>query len=142
MERPSAPDLQPTAFQTLRNLVARMEQHQGPWGTVMGGEKTADGTFTMPYVIMDELAYEAMAFLYDHHLIITFDWGKWDEGREIFRSTQEKRFASLDRLTVLKLLTAVARNDRFCEGAWAGIFEDGSAQALFKRLLEIELGGS
>jgi hypothetical protein len=140
MDSPDPPVLQPGALPTLRNLIERMDQHPGRWGTVMGGEKTGDRTFTMPYVDMHELAYEAMTFLYDHDLIISFDWPEWDEGREIFRSTQEDRIASLDRLTVLKLLSAVARNDRFCEGAWAGIFEDGSAQALFKRLLEIETG--
>jgi hypothetical protein len=81
-----------------------------------------------------------MKFLHDHDLIVPFKWSEWDEGREIFRSTQEDRFASLDRLTVLQLLTAVARNDRFCEGAWSALFEDESAQALFERFLEIETG--
>lgn len=142
MNHPIPPLLQPDALQTLRNLVERMEQHQGPSGITGGGERIGENTFTMPWVDMDELAYEAVAFLYDHDLIITFNWPEWDEGREIFRSRQEDRFASLDRLTVLKLLTAVARNDRFCEGAWAGLFEDGSAQALFKRLSEIETGAA
>lgn len=142
MDQHNPPALQPEALQGLRNLVERMEQHQGPWGTVMGGEKVGDRTSSMPYVDMDQLAHEAMMFLYDHHLIITFDWPRWDEGREIFRSTQEDRFASLDRLAVLKLLTAVARNDRFCEGVWDELFEDGTAQALFKRLMEIETGAA
>jgi hypothetical protein len=36
------------------------------------------------------------------------------------------------------LLTAVARNDRFCDGAWASLFDDGRAQQLLSRLYELE----
>lgn len=138
MDEQNAPELDQDVLVLLRNLVERLEQHQGPWGIMLGGEKTGENRYTMPYVELDPLAHDAMRFLYDHHLIIPFNWSEWDDGRELFRSTQEDRFTTLDRQTVLKLLTAVARNDRFNEGAWAGLFEDGSGQALFKRLLEIE----
>jgi hypothetical protein len=36
------------------------------------------------------------------------------------------------------LLTAVARNDRFSDGAWAAIFDDGRGQQLLSRLYEFE----
>lgn len=39
---------------------------------------------------------------------------------------------------VRKLLTAVARNDRFSDGAWVGLFEDGRGVLLYERLLEWE----
>jgi hypothetical protein len=48
MDQHNPPALKPDALQTLRNLVERMEQHESPWGTVMGGEKTGDRTFTCP----------------------------------------------------------------------------------------------
>jgi hypothetical protein len=135
--------LVPDALRHLRGLVTRMDAFRGPWATTGGGERIDERTIIMPWVDMDELAFEAMTFLYDNNLIVgfdgssmTFDWATWDEGRAIFRDPASDRF---DQETVLKLLTAVARNDRFNEGAWASLFEEGDAQKLFRRLLEIEL---
>ena len=137
--------LSPGALRHLRDLVARMGRHRGPWATLGGGERLDNGAFTMPWVDMNELAMEAMQFLYDNRLVVgftgqdmLFDWAAWDEGRAIFQDPAEDRFDHRDRLTVLKLLTAIARNDRFCEGAWANLFEHGDGQALFRRLLELE----
>jgi hypothetical protein len=138
--------LDPDALRHLRDLVARINAFKGPWATTGGGERIDEQTISMPWVDMDELAYEAMTFLYENNLIVgfdgssmTFDWAAWDEGRALFRDPAPDRFDRLDRETVLKLLTAVARNDRFNEGAWASLFEEGDAQRLFQRLLEIEL---
>lgn len=137
--------LSPVALRQLRDLVARMEQHRGPWATVGGGERLDNGAVTMPWVDMNELAAEAMHFLYDNALVVgftgadmAFDWAAWDEGRAIFQDPAADRFDHLDRMTLLKLLTAIARNDRFCEGAWANLFEEGDAQRIFRRLLELE----
>jgi hypothetical protein len=139
MDHPIPPSLSREARRHLRDLIARMEGHVGKWGTSLGGERRNDGSFTMPWVQEDPLASEAMSFLYDNGLIVPFNWGAWDEGRAIFRDTAEDRFERLDRLTVLKLLTAVARNDRFNDGAWVALFECGDAQRLLRRLLELEL---
>jgi hypothetical protein len=130
--------LSPEALSQLRDLVARIEQHQGPWSTVGGGERQSNGAITMPWVQMHSLAYEAMAFLYDNELVIPFDWPAWEEGRAIFRDRTSGTFERLDRMTVLKLLTAVARNDRFNEGAWADLFDAGDGRRLLKRLLDLE----
>lgn len=138
--------LSPDALRDLRDLFARIEQHRGPWATVGGGERLDYGAISLPWVDMNELAMEAMRFLYDNGLVVgftgggmTFDWAAWDEGRAIFQDPATDRFDHLDRMTVLKLLTAIARNDRFCEGAWANLFEEGDGQTLFRRLLELEL---
>lgn len=88
----------------------------------------------------DPLAHEAIKFLYDNKLIIPFDWSDWQEGEDFFKDASPTKYEKLDRQFVLKLLTAVARNDRFSEGAWAGLFESGGAQKLFHRLLDIESG--
>ena len=61
-------------------------------------------------------------------------------GRDFFKNKNPDKYNTLNKEWVLKLLTAVARNDRFCDSAWAGLFESGDARKLFKRLLEIELG--
>jgi len=84
----------------------------------------------------NELAYNAKKFLYDNNLIIVFDWVKWDEGRDFFKEDDPNKYNNLDREYTLKLLTAVARNDRFCTGVWCNLFKSGTALKLFKRLLE------
>jgi hypothetical protein len=132
--------LKPEALLKLRDLVVRMDAHTGPWSTVRGGEQTSEHTFNMAWVETVDLAGEALRFLYDHGLMIKFDWMEWDEGRDVLHHHTEDRFDRLGRETVLKLLTKVARGDRFYDGAWAELFESGDAQKLFRRLLEIESG--
>lgn len=122
----------------LEKLVSKIENHKDPWIERAGGEELEDGSTQMPYVTVDPLALEALSFLYDNKMIVDFNWSNWNEGREILASEDENKFDKLDKDTVLKLLTAIARNDRFIEGAWARLFESGDAQKLFKRLLEIE----
>jgi hypothetical protein len=111
-------------IEQLADLVKRIENFQGDW--IEGGQD------------MNGLAYEAMDFLYEKNLIINFDWPKWDEGREFFEMEGIQKYQKIDKESVLKLLTRVARGDRFSGGVWANLFEKGDGLALFKRLLEIE----
>jgi hypothetical protein len=71
--------------------------------------------------------------------VIGFDWGAWDEGREIAGSPE--RIAECDLDTIHKLITALVRNDRFCEGALASAWQHGSIKAILlriKQLMEME----
>ncbi|RKZ14292.1 hypothetical protein DRQ53_11845, partial [bacterium] len=62
--------------------------------------------------------------VYGMPLIISFDWGAWDEGRTI-ASDKDFDLDALDLPTLCKLITAIVRNDRFCEGALVAAFESG-----------------
>lgn len=121
----------------LRALVNDIKAHKGKWYKSAGGDETEPGVIEMPYTITDSLAMRAMKFLYDHKLVIDFDWGAWDEGRKFFENDDASKYDNLDKEFVLKLLTAACRNDRFNEGAWARLFESGDAQKLYSRLLEL-----
>lgn len=125
-------------LQRLRELVRAMEQHDSPWGEAQGGEQISPGVYSMPWVDMDKLAYEAMDWLYESNRVFWFEWAAWDEGRRMFEVWSDDAAASSDHLTVRKLITAIARNDRFNEGAWAQFFEDGQGPVLFARLLQLE----
>ncbi len=125
-------------LESLRGLVARLRAHEGPWGEWDGGERVGPREFTMPFMDMGDLAHAAMKWMYDNKRIYIFEWGEWDEGRRIFQEWNAATAAALDHLTVRKLITAIARNDRFNEGAWVGMFEDGYGVPLFSRLLELE----
>ena len=122
----------------LEKLVNALRTFNGPWGEWKGGEKTESGAIQMPYVVEAQIVQEAKVFLYENELMVDFDWASWQEGRDIFKSEDPKKFDNLDQDTVLKLLTAVSRNSRFNEGAWMAIFESGEGQKLFMRLLELQ----
>ena len=119
----------------LKLLIKSIDEYKGLWSedrSIKKGDEILYIPWTAP------ITYEAMKFLYDNNLIISFNWADWDDGRDFFKNKNQNKYDNLDKESVLKLLTAVARNDRFCDGAWAGLFESGDAHKLFKRLLEIE----
>ena len=66
-------------------------------------------------------------------IIISFDWGAWEKGREI-ASNDDFDFDTLDLPTKCKLITAIARNDRFCEGALVSSFESGLILRILKSI--------
>ncbi len=61
-----------------------------------------------------------------------FDWVNWDEGRAIASDTA--RVAEADMLTVRQLITALVRNERFCEGALQSAYEQGLIGAILRRI--------
>ena len=107
-------DLIEQKIEELKDLVNRIENFDGVWVEIKEG---------IPHAFYNDLIIEAMKYLYDNDLIINFDWGKWEEGRAFFKNTDENKYNSIDREYILKLLTAIARNDRFCEGAWGNLFK-------------------
>ncbi len=128
-------ELSNEALEQLASLIKELEQHEGPWWedrSVREGNNVTLNSWS------DPLAHDFMKFLYDNKLIVDFDWGSWQEGRDFFKDSSSSKYKNLDKIFILKLLTAVARNSRFNEGAWADLFETGEAQQLFKKLLSIE----
>jgi hypothetical protein len=104
-----------------------------------GGERLNEQTVIMPWWEAAPIVDEALTFLYDQRLVVRFAWSAWDEGRSLLRKSNLEQLTSLDRATVLKLLTAVARNERFNDGAWVSLFEAGQGTILFRRLHELEI---
>ena len=75
----------------------------------------------------------------DGWMMLDFDWSAWEEGREMAGSPE--RIAECDLDTIHKLITALVRNDRFCEGALASVWQHGSIKAILlriKQLMEME----
>lgn len=63
---------------------------------------------------------------------MTFDWTAWEEGRALFLDDQN-RIASATPSELRKLITAIARMDRFSEGYLNNRLEDGTLQAIVIR---------
>lgn len=125
-------------LELLRELVEVLRTNTEPWGFRRGGEEVEPGVIQMTWMQMSGLARQAMTWLYESGRLVSFRWSDWDDGREIFASWDDETAQSRDHLTVRKLLSAIARNDRFHDGAWVRLFEGGRGVPLFERLLECE----
>lgn len=126
------------AVKQLADINNRIQSHEGSWGKTKGGEKDENGVIQMPYVLKDPLIQEFLEFMYDNHLVVVFDWGQWQEGRDWYKSENAEKYNELNAETALKLLTAVIRNDRFNEGALVGAFESGDFPKIINRLVELK----
>ncbi len=122
----------------LEDLYLRIINHKGRFSEDGGGQEIEPGVIEMPYTIEKPIIIEARQFFLDKHLIVMFNWSRWDEGKAMFRVDEKDRFKDTSLPDVIKLFTAVMRNSRFTDGAWAALFENGDGQRLFKRLLELK----
>jgi hypothetical protein len=120
-------DLSENKIKELKEIVEKIENFNGKWVEIKEN---------IPHPFYNELAQIAMKFLYENNLIIKFNWSKWDEGKEFFKNNNLNKYDNIDREYILKLLTAIARKDRFCDGAWGNLFESNVANILYKKLLE------
>lgn len=119
----------------LQTLYERVVSHKSSFSEMGGGKELSDGVIEMPFTIEKPIVSEVRKFLSDKRLIVMFDWSHWDEGKAMFKVTKEDRFKNISLEDTVKLLTAIIRNDRFCDGTWADLFESGDAAKLLYRLL-------
>lgn len=85
-----------------------------------------------PY-IQSEIVTKFLETVYAIPIIIDFDWGSWDEGRKIV-SDDKFDFDTIDIPTKCKIITAIVRNDRFCDGMLISSFESGMMLEVLKSI--------
>ncbi len=103
------------------------------FGEWCGGDKNKEGVITLPYSIPLPIVSQFLEIVYAIPIIIDFDWGSWDEGRKI-ASDEKFDFNAIDLVTKCKLITAIVRNDRFCDGALVSAFESGLILKILKSI--------
>ena len=69
--------------------------------------------------------------MYELDLVIGFNWGRWEEGRKIVARGDYK---NQNPVTLLKILTAIIRNDRFNDGALIQAFENRTIEKILVEL--------
>ena len=122
-------------WQELEEFYNRLVNYNGRFSKVGGGQEIEPGVIEMPYTIESPIVNEARELILNKHLIVMFSWSRWEEGKAMFRASEEDRFKDISLPDVIKLFTAIMRNSRFSDGAWADLFENGDGQRLFKRFL-------
>ncbi len=119
-------------WKPLLDLIPEIEK-TSPFGAMKGGEKNAEGIMVMPYWIESLVVSRFHKIVCDMPIIIDFDWSFWDEGRKMARN-ENFNFNSIDIPTKCKIITAIVRNDRFCEGALVSAFESGLILKILKSI--------
>lgn len=97
-----------------------------------GGERGADGSIQMPYATYAPAAERLMRAIYEHKLIVEFDWPSWQEEGQRFLDPEVASTASVE--DIRRLLTLHVRQERFVEGHFATMIANGHIILLLKRL--------
>lgn len=120
------------SWKPLLNLIPKIENtwNFDDWEK---GEKNEEGVIQFPYFIPADVVSRFLKIVYSIPIIIAFDWGVWNEGRKI-ANAPNFNFDNADLVTKCKLITALVRNDRFCDGALASAFESGLILKILKSI--------
>jgi len=116
----------------LLKLIPEIEKTQ-KFGKWKGGDKDENGIITMPYCISAPIVDEFFRIVYEMPIIINFPWPEWKEGIKFLQDNKFK-FDGIDIPTKCKLITAIIRKDRFCEGALVSAFETGIILKILKSI--------
>lgn len=119
-------------WKPLIDLIPIIEKTE-KFGEVGGGDQDDEGVFTLPYFIPSQVVVRFEEIVYCIPIIINFDWGTWDEGRKILNKN-DFNFDTIDIPTKCKLITAIVRNNRFCDGALVSAFESGIILKILKSI--------
>lgn len=99
-------------------------------GGIVDDPNNPEGFMITP-IIEEKIVWDLEKTLDELNLLIEFDWPNWDEGRKI-ASNQD--FENKDTVSLLKLISAFIRNNRFCDGALAEKFENRSIEKILKQI--------
>ncbi|MEY3232074.1 MAG: hypothetical protein RL689_2163 [Planctomycetota bacterium] len=130
------PRLSPASFTGLAAFVPIFEDPAFVFGAWNTRTKSQPGVVSEPMYILSEPAHRFYRAVYELGWILTdFDWPRWMSGEEAQRLTHDAEAvdaASPEQLA--RLLTAMVRSDRFCEGALAGCHESGLIIRILRRV--------
>lgn len=109
-------------WQHLFDLIPGIES-TSKFGQIVG-DKNEGGIIQMPYWIENPLVSEFKKIVYELPLIVSFDWGSWNEGQQML-NIETFDFDTTDIPTKCKLITTIVRSDRFCDGVLISAFDSG-----------------
>jgi hypothetical protein len=113
-------------------MLERPDVQLGEWHTPPGG---------MPDFVLSDDAAAFVKALYDHGMIVTFDWPSWLDEALRYHSSPEA-LATADLGVVRKLLTTHVRQERFSAGHLEAVHASGHLVSLLRRLQGIRAARS
>jgi hypothetical protein len=117
-------------WQPLIELIPKVESTSkfGEWASA---EKNEEENILSPYCIEAPIVSQFLHIVYRLPIIISFDWGAWEAGKT---SYDDFDLDTLDLPAKCKLITAIVRSDRFCEGTLVSAFESGLILRILKSI--------
>lgn len=119
-------------WQPLFELIPEIERSE-EFGEMLGGNDNEKGEMMWPFWVEEEVITRFRDIIHNLPVTVAFNYMEWDEGKEM-ASKQDFDFDTIDVPTKCKIITAIMRNDRFCDGALISAFESGLMLALLKSI--------
>ena len=135
------PDPQPTV-RDIEELHAFLPALYGrdarPIGKLITGRQTADGTPILPWYEYGETVESFFDTIRRQGCWLAPDYDPEKAERMLMDETAVRCATIPD---IRRMLTLVVRGERFCDGWWVSMIEDGHVRRLLERLAEIGLAG-
>jgi len=100
---------------------------------VWHGSRQKDGTIQMPYPEYDEAVTDF------YRLAAAECWMDYEyvpeDARKLLENEEAIKSASLDEIKTV--LTYCVRGERFCDGHWESMIENGNVRRILERLIEL-----
>lgn len=110
-------------WQQMIDLIPRIEESRS-FGEFIIGELNSEGVQHFPYMVPEDIVVDFERIAYDLNIVISFDWSNWTKGSQLINDP-DTNYGELDLVTLVKLITAIIRADRFNEGLLVSYFESG-----------------
>lgn len=117
---------------TVAAMVAEIEAIKTRPAEWNGGERGADGSIQMPFATYAPAAERLLRAIYEHKLVVSFDWTSWQAEAQRFLDPAAASTASVEEIR--RLLTLHVRKERFVEGHFAEMISNGHIGQLLTRL--------
>lgn len=103
------------------------------FGSVQGGAKIAENFYFESYTSHTAMVSDFIRFVNDKIFVIDFDWSSWTEGSKTLNDP-DTDYSKLDSEFLVRLLVAIVRNDRFCDGYLVSNFKNGKILKILNSL--------
>lgn len=135
------PEPQPTV-RDIEELVAFLPRLYGrgvqPVGKWIMDKRTADGTLIFPWYEYSETVESFFDTIRRHGCWLDTGYDPEEDQKLLMDETAVAR-ATIPEIR--RLLALVVRGERFCDGWWASMIEEGYVRRLLERLADIDLAG-
>lgn len=120
-------------------FIERFENPDEPFTKFIPPKVQENGTIHVGWHDLSPHVREFIDGLYEKGLIIQFDWGAWKAGENY--SADPELLAKAPLIDCLKLLTSHVRADRFNEGHFSSVLDNGHITDILRRMREIREAG-
>jgi len=110
-------------WQLMIDLIPRIVESRS-FGELIIGELNSERVQHFPYMVPEDVVVDFERIAYDLNIVISFDWSNWTKGSQLINDP-DTNYGELDLVTLVKLITAIIRADRFNEGLMVSYFESG-----------------